>query len=75
MTIHMKKLDERTAANLDVVLDDVCRDLPNHGGDHESRKFIAMRLVRAARRGKKTLGALTAVAREAMHKLTRITAA
>ena len=74
MTIHMKKLDERTTANMDVVLDDACRDLPNNGGDHESRKFIATRLIRAARRGKKTLGALEAVAREAMQKLRRITA-
>ena len=29
----MKRLDDRTRANLDVVLEDVCRTLP-HGGDH-----------------------------------------
>jgi hypothetical protein len=34
------EFDERTLANMDVVLDEICRELPN-GGDHESRKFIA----------------------------------
>ncbi|MHC2463370.1 hypothetical protein [Bradyrhizobium embrapense] len=63
----MKKFDERTTANLDVVLDEVCRDLPNGGGDHETRKFIARRLLRAAHQGKKTLGALERVARKALH--------
>ena len=67
----MTVFDERTAANLDVVLDDVCRDLPNSGGDHESRKFIAERLLKAARRGKTTLGALEAIAQRAMHTLRR----
>ena len=67
----MTNFDERTSANMDVVLDNVCRVLPNHGGDHESRKFIALQLVRAARHGKRTLGALEMVARRAMNKLLR----
>ncbi|WP_050406587.1 hypothetical protein [Bradyrhizobium embrapense] len=62
----MKQFDERTTANLDVVLDDVCRDLPKAGGDHETRKFIARKLLRAAQQGKKTLGALKRVARRAL---------
>nr|WP_225162470.1 hypothetical protein [Bradyrhizobium sp. BRP56] len=62
----MKQFDERTTANLDVVLDEVCRDLPNGGGDHETRKFIARKLLRAAQQGKKTLGALGRVARQAL---------
>ncbi|WP_375780382.1 hypothetical protein ACE103_17040 [Bradyrhizobium sp. ma5] len=65
----MKKFDDRTTANLDVVLDDVCRDLPNGSGDHETRKFVARRLLRAARQGRKTLGALEYVARKALHVL------
>jgi len=36
----MTQLDDRTMANLDVVLEEVCRSLP-HGGDHELRKAIA----------------------------------
>ena len=44
----MQKFDERTAANLDVVLDNICRRLPSGGGDHESRKFIARKRLQAA---------------------------
>jgi len=49
----MSEFDERTQANMDVVLDEVCAELPN-GGDHESRKYIAEQLLQAARAGKKT---------------------
>lgn len=66
----MRKLDDRTLANMDVVLGDVCRHLPNHGGDHESRKFVAERLLRAARNGQHTLTALELVARLALQKLS-----
>jgi hypothetical protein len=65
------QLDERTTANLDVVLENACRSLPNGGGDHDSRKFIAKRLLRAAQQGKTTLGALKAVAHQARQKLSR----
>jgi hypothetical protein len=44
----MTKINERTAANMDVVLDEVCSGLP-HGGDHESRKHIAQRLMQSAK--------------------------
>lgn len=67
----MNKFDDRTAANLNVVLESVCRALPNSGGDHESRKFIAEKMLRAAQRGKRTLGALESVARRAMKALSR----
>jgi hypothetical protein len=33
-------LTERVKANLDVVLEETCRELP-HGGDHERRRVIA----------------------------------
>jgi hypothetical protein len=67
----MSKFDDRTTANLDVVLDSVCRTLPNSGGDHESRRFIAAKMLRAAERGKRTLGALETVARRARKSLSR----
>ena len=51
----MKTLSERTKANMDVVLEETCRQLP-HGGDHDSRKFIAERLIKAAQEGHSTLG-------------------
>lgn len=60
----MKHLDDRAAANLDVVLEDACRSLP-HGGDHSFRKRIALKLLGAARRGNTTLASLSAVARAA----------
>ena len=60
----MKHLDDRTAANLDVVLEDACRALP-HGGDHSFRKRIARKLLSAARHGQTTLASLSAVARTA----------
>ncbi len=51
--LMMDEFDERTKANMDVVLDAICTELP-HGGDHESRKFIAEQLMQAARGGKTT---------------------
>lgn len=50
---------------MDVVLDEVCSQLPN-GGDHKSRKFIAEQLLQAARGGKTSLGELTYVGRRAL---------
>jgi len=67
----MKGFDERTTANLEVVLNDACRSLSEVGGDHETRKFIAARLIRAAQRGKRTLGALQSVARRALGVVSR----
>jgi hypothetical protein len=58
----MKKLDERTAANMDVALEQVCRVLP-HGGDHETRKRIAKKLLHSARHGVTTLGDFMTIAR------------
>lgn len=50
----MVEFNERTQANMDVVLEDVGAELPN-GGDHESRKFIAEQLIQCARSGRTTL--------------------
>jgi hypothetical protein len=66
----MDDFEERVQANMDVVLEQTCRQLP-HGGDHESRKYIAERLIECARMGKTTLGDLQAVARRALHTLSR----
>jgi hypothetical protein len=48
----MTELDERTAANMNVTLENACRVLPNSGGDHETRKYIAKKLFQAANKGK-----------------------
>lgn len=53
---------------MDVVLEETCRQLP-HGGDHDSRKFIAERLIEAAQEGHSTLGELGIVARRALAEI------
>ena len=63
-----EEFDERTQANMDVALNKICGELP-HGGDHESRKFIAEQLMKAARDGKTNLGDLTYVGRRALVQL------
>jgi len=65
----MTRLDERTMANLDVVLENVCRKLSNCGGDHETRKYIAKKLMQAAKKGNTGLTALEDVAHRALRDL------
>ena len=66
----MTQLDDRTMANLDVVLEEVCRSLP-HGGDHGLRKQIAERLLDSAIKGNRTLAGLTEVAKAALAEATQ----
>jgi hypothetical protein len=66
----MARLDERTRANLDVALEEVCRELP-HGGDHALRKKIAMRLLQSARKGNISISGLSTVAQTAMADATK----
>jgi hypothetical protein len=65
----MGKIDERTAANMDVVLEETCRSLA-HGGDHESRKHIAKKLMQSVKKGNVTLEELRAVASRALSEIT-----
>jgi hypothetical protein len=57
----MTKIDERTIANMDVVLEEACRGLP-HGGDHEIRKHVAKKLMQSVKKGNATLEGLRSVA-------------
>lgn len=50
---------------MDVVLDQVCTELPN-GGDHKSRRYVAEQLIEAARDGKITLSELSSAGRRAV---------
>jgi hypothetical protein len=61
----MTKIDERASANMDVVLEKACRDLPN-GGDHESRKYVAKKLMQSVKKGNVTLEGLRPVARRVL---------
>jgi hypothetical protein len=67
----MTKLDERTIANMDIVLENVCRGLPNSGGDHATRKYVARKLIQAAKKGNATLGGLEAVGRRALQEIAQ----
>ena len=67
---HRKKfllsdLSQRSQADMDVVLELVCRELA-HGGRHEERKYIAERLIGCAGSGRTTLRDLRTVARRAL---------
>jgi len=61
----LSDLDQRTQADIDVLLELVCRELP-HGGRHEDRKYIAERLIECAGSGRTTLEDLRTVARRAL---------
>jgi hypothetical protein len=64
----MDEFDDRTRANMDVALEEVCREM-THGGDHESRRFIAQRLIGCAREGRTSLAELNGAARRALLEL------
>jgi hypothetical protein len=65
----MTGIDERTTANMDVVLEEACRGLP-HGGDHESRKYVAKKLMQSVKKGNITLEGLRPVASRALSELS-----
>ena len=66
----MTKIGERTTANLEVVLEEACRHFHN-GGDHETRKHIAKKLMQASRKGNVTLDELRGLASHALAELSR----
>jgi hypothetical protein len=66
----MAKLDDRTIANIEVSLEKACRRFPN-GGDHESRKHIARKLLLSAKKGNTTLGELDVVAHRTLQKIAK----
>ena len=65
----MTKIEQRTIAYMDVALEEVCRCLP-HGGDHESRKYVAKKLMQSAKKGNVTLEGLKPVASRALSDLS-----
>jgi hypothetical protein len=64
----MDEFDDRTRANMDVALEEVCQEM-THGCDHENRRFIAQRLIECAREGRTSLAELKGVARRALLEL------
>ena len=65
----MTKFDERTVANMEVALEEAFAGVL-HGGDHESRKYVARKLIQSAGKGNLTLEGLRAVARDAFEQLS-----
>lgn len=59
----MTRNDDRKL--LERVLEETCRRLP-HGGDHEARSYVALRLTNAATGERMTLGQLGTIARKAL---------
>jgi hypothetical protein len=51
--------DSRTLANMNLALDRVCEKTAR-GEEHAVRKRVARQIIKCARRGKTTLGELTA---------------
>ena len=65
------ELSDKLKRRMDLVLEETFRDeLPN-GGDHETRKLVAARLLAAGVEGRTTLGELGLLARKAMAELKR----
>jgi hypothetical protein len=52
-------------ATLDLIVEKTCRDMRD-GGDHESRRHVAERLIEAERASAKSLKVLRHVARNAL---------
>lgn len=67
----MTKLDERIIASMEIVLENVCRGLPNGGGDHATRKYVARKLIQAVKKGNATLGGLETVGRRALQEIAQ----
>ena len=67
--LFASEFDERTAANMEVALERACQRLPANRQDHDTRKLIAERIVDAARKGRTTLGELTAAGVEGLKQL------
>jgi hypothetical protein len=62
--------DSRTLANMNLALDRVCEKTA-HGEDHAMRKRVAKQIIKCARRGKTTLGELTAAGQRGLITIAR----
>ncbi len=65
----MVKVGVCTVAILEALLDEVFAGEP-HGGDHESRKHVARRLLESAEERNATLDDLSTVGRDAFQQLS-----
>jgi hypothetical protein len=64
-----ESFDSRTLADMEVALERTCKILPAGGEEHAARRHIASKILKCARRGGVTLGALTKAGRVAANEL------
>jgi hypothetical protein len=64
----MNDLDDHIVSNMNAALEKACQCFPN-GGDHESRRYVASKLILSANSGNTTLGGLDVVAHHAIIEL------
>jgi hypothetical protein len=64
-TMIAESFDARTLANMEVALERACKVLPTGSEEHPARRHIARKILERAKRGDKTLGALTEAGRAA----------
>jgi hypothetical protein len=64
----VQQFDRGTIAAMEVALERVCACWP-HGGKHSLRKRIAQGIIRSAKRGNKSLDALTEAGQRAIARL------
>jgi hypothetical protein len=67
-TTIAESFDARTLANMEVALERACKVLPIGSEEHPARRHIARKILERAKRGDKTLGALTEAGRAAAHR-------
>lgn len=65
----MPDIDQRTRIKMDLALEEACRSLPN-GGDHETRRAIAERLIACASGRAASIEQLRVVAHHALREIT-----
>jgi hypothetical protein len=63
---------DRTLANLEIALERACQRLGTDGMSHECRKFVALKMISAARNGVTTLAKLTEIAQLASNQLPHL---
>jgi hypothetical protein len=68
MTTIEDSFDIRTLANMNVALERVCGKSPV-GEEHDVRKRVAQAIVRSAKDGRTTLGALTEAGEKALWRI------
>jgi urease gamma subunit len=74
-TMITDEFNKKTLAIMDLALERACRFLPLGLPEHETRKFVAEKIVECARNGNQTLVGLTEVGRQAVRELRELMAA